>query len=786
MAGAYSITITAVDKATATFDGINKRVEAFNKHVAMARAPFDRLEASFSKFTKITGLDKIATGFSSVARAGTETFRSVLRVVEPLAAVTSAASIAGLYRLATAWGSFGTQLGQQATRAGMAADRLQTLQGAARLAGVSADTLTQGMTGLNDNLRNAAFGGAPQFIQALQALGIQYDDIKSKSPEEALKILSDKLGGIKSPTDRAMAATALFGSAGEALLPLLTKGSGGIKLLAGEAEKLTGTLGQDGVDAANNFRMSQERVWLAVEGLGYAISAKLGPAIGPLLDQLANWIASNRDLVATKVGDAVKAIGDALAAVDWKAVGADVVAISHGVVEMGAAFLHAVEWADKIGGPFAALGLVLSTKLLVPLSGIASRLALLAAFSPPAWVLAALGMGAVAVKGALDDAAKVAAEHNGGTVDRSTGSDVEMSNSDLFGRDVGPDGRPAQGFFERNGLGFIPRLFGGGTGGGGGKTVPLPTGEKEALTKQAMNFYMTHGETPEAAAGITAGLLTESGMNKGAQGDKVNGVYTAYGLEQAHPDRQAHFAALFGHTMQEGTFEEQLRFKQMELHGQGGDAGSETAGQVMRTKGVTAFEAGKADAIYAERPADKVGEGQRRGELAERLLKQYGPGAAVTPPPAVDPVSKPAAKPELVATTAAPRKVAVAPPNKPELVAAVSVPASANAPIAAVAPPVKPEPRNVAAQKAVMPADKPAPAVALSDDKPSSNPGGNIAAAPSGEPVSPPPALGGAAGTPGANGQVDMNIRVEGAAQVTSKATGDVNVATSGLAIGSI
>ena len=51
MAGGYSITIQAVDKASGTFDAVNKRPEAMSKRFAHAAAPFTRLEQSFDKFT---------------------------------------------------------------------------------------------------------------------------------------------------------------------------------------------------------------------------------------------------------------------------------------------------------------------------------------------------------------------------------------------------------------------------------------------------------------------------------------------------------------------------------------------------------------------------------------------------------------------------------------------------------------------------------------------------------------------------------------------------------------
>jgi hypothetical protein len=56
----------------------------------------------------------------------------VSRIVEPLAAITSALSVAGMARLAFAWGEFGEKLSIASQRIGISTGRLQALQGGAR------------------------------------------------------------------------------------------------------------------------------------------------------------------------------------------------------------------------------------------------------------------------------------------------------------------------------------------------------------------------------------------------------------------------------------------------------------------------------------------------------------------------------------------------------------------------------------------------------------------------------------------------------------------------------
>ena len=118
MAG-YSIVISATDAASGAINRVNERIVALNKRVALAAAPFNRLQASLEKLAKVSGLGAIAAGFGDIAHQSGAAVRSLFRVIEPLAAITGAASLAGMYKLVTAWGDFSAALGIQSQRAGV-------------------------------------------------------------------------------------------------------------------------------------------------------------------------------------------------------------------------------------------------------------------------------------------------------------------------------------------------------------------------------------------------------------------------------------------------------------------------------------------------------------------------------------------------------------------------------------------------------------------------------------------------------------------------------------------
>ena len=97
------------------------KIDAINKKIAAMRAPVERVQKAVAKFADVTGLSALGKGFGEIGRRSLDAFRSVSRIVEPLAAITSALSVAGMARLAFAWGEFGEKLSIASQRIGITA-----------------------------------------------------------------------------------------------------------------------------------------------------------------------------------------------------------------------------------------------------------------------------------------------------------------------------------------------------------------------------------------------------------------------------------------------------------------------------------------------------------------------------------------------------------------------------------------------------------------------------------------------------------------------------------------
>jgi hypothetical protein len=380
---AIAITITAVDQAS-------ERLEAINKRIAGMGAPVVRLQRSFERFSDASGITKLSKGFADLGRGSLTAFHNVARVVEPLAAITGAASIAGMVKLTTAWADFGSQLGFTARGLGISASALQTFQGAAQLAGTSSSALTSGLQTLGENMYNAVGGRAPEITAAFRYLHLSFQnaDGSARSVSAVLPEIADRIKAIQNPFAQAAVATALFGGAAAQMLPFLRLGSAGMAEYEDRVRRY-GVMNAAGVTAANNMRIAQAGLTLAVQGLGNAVAQQLAPVLDPLLNQMSEWIARNREWIATGIGRAVQQFATWIQSVNWAAVGQEIQGIGasiNGVVSSlggwqrvatGLMVFMAGSWLAGILAPIASIaaaiaGVTASIAALPGMAGLAA------------------------------------------------------------------------------------------------------------------------------------------------------------------------------------------------------------------------------------------------------------------------------------------------------------------------------------------------------------------------------------------------------------------------------
>ena len=297
-------------KLTATDVSVGKTLDKVGKQLDGTGGAADKLGKSLAKASDPNGIAKLSEGMTALGRSSLDVFRSMDRVVPQFAALTGAASIAGMGALVARFSELGNAAALTGQRLGLPTDRLTALRGAARLAGASAEDLDGGLGSLDEKLRGAAFGrdaGAAALFGQLH-VNFKNADGSARGAADALGEVADGIKNLKERGAQTRAAQ-LLGL--ESLLPLLVKGREGIQSLSAESARLGAVITPEMAERAKALHTSFAGLSEAVEGVENRLGDKWGQAIKPYVDGTANWIANNKTLADSyaEIGAAIMSLG---------------------------------------------------------------------------------------------------------------------------------------------------------------------------------------------------------------------------------------------------------------------------------------------------------------------------------------------------------------------------------------------------------------------------------------------------------------------------------------------
>lgn len=285
----FQITITAADKASGIVSRVRKNLEGLAKQ----------------KGGVLGGAGKAIGDMGGRAQSAAAQFSSLSGTIGGL---TAAGSVAGLSALAAEWGRVGLAVSQAAANIGTTANRLQTLRGAADLAGGSAEAMTQGLNTLGNTLQDARFGRNNQALAMLNQLGIGIHTTASGAvdAERAMNDLADAIARQSNPQTQALIARQ-FGL--EGLLPVLRQGSAGMRAYAAEAERLSKS-SPELIAQQEQLGLSLRKLESAATGVGNTLASRLIPQMQPLVTMATQWMDKNAGLAASiiEVGTALASL----------------------------------------------------------------------------------------------------------------------------------------------------------------------------------------------------------------------------------------------------------------------------------------------------------------------------------------------------------------------------------------------------------------------------------------------------------------------------------------------
>jgi hypothetical protein len=616
VANNFTITISAVDKATATVRKVNDAISRLTR-------PFEDVGKSFKSLGRELGFEKIGKNLGNIGREASGAARGIGSIVAPMAAITGLGSIAGIAALANNWAHLGRSIDNSAHGIGISAGQLQSFQGAAKMVGVDVGTTTASLDGLASTMQDAQWGRNQGALLMLNKLGIGLKKSTNGAWDVVgeYKAIANAIAKEADPQKQKLIAKAL---GMEGMLPFLRQGSAGIEQYEAMVKRLGFVMGDDAIKRGKDFSVSLAGLGIAVDGVKNSIGDALIPAIKPLIDQFSVWLATNRQLIATDIGNWAKGFATWVNKVDWKKVG-------DGILNFGRGINKLVGWLGGWENAAIAVAVVMNAGLIVSVLALGGNLITagvgILSFTGLllGWKAAAVGAGA-ATETAAAAAAAAAARTAGGAGVGAGASIVGGALPWLAGvgsmlyspsLNVGEDQevariRKAQGLPETEAKTPTLDLM--------SKAWTKLQGVDKGAASASMDYFKAQGWSRQAAAGITGNLAAESAsFNPKALGDWGR----ARGIGQWHPDRQKDFEnwAGFKITDDRADRQKQLQFANFELtEGKYKSVGN-------RLRGATsADEAGAIVSNGYERPKDPDGEVARlRGQMANQLAAPQGP-----------------------------------------------------------------------------------------------------------------------------------------------------------------
>ncbi len=271
-----------------------------------------------------------------------------------------------------------------ALRAGMGVEEYQRMKYVAEQAGVGVESLENSVGKLNLNIGKAAAGKGQPVAALMARLGISMRDSNGqiRAGVDLLPQLADAFKRNENPAVRARMGMALFGKSWAEMAPLLMEGSEGITASLERMSRLKGVINPEDIRGAKELGDKFKDLNMVTKGFQMTIAKELAPVISPLIEDIVQWAAANKKLVAVEVKGFVRDLVDGLRQVDWQG-------IIQGARDFGASLGKAV---DFVGGTKNAL---IALAVAMNLQTIAAFFGLIGAAARLIWYLGVMTVTAI-------------------------------------------------------------------------------------------------------------------------------------------------------------------------------------------------------------------------------------------------------------------------------------------------------------------------------------------------------------------------------------------------------
>lgn len=205
------------------------------------------------------------------------------------ASVAVAAAGAAFIALAVKQANVGDELGKISDKFGIATGALSSFDYAAGMSGISTEGLASSLKFMQKSLADASQGSESQ-AAAFKSLGLNAAELINMRPDEAFKLIADRLSEVENPAIKAATAMDIFGRAGADIIPMIKDGADGLASMQAEADRFGLTISRIDASALEAANDAVSKIGAAANGAARQFAIGLAPAISVSIEEMMKGV----------------------------------------------------------------------------------------------------------------------------------------------------------------------------------------------------------------------------------------------------------------------------------------------------------------------------------------------------------------------------------------------------------------------------------------------------------------------------------------------------------------
>lgn len=208
----------------------------------------------------------------------------------------------------------GDKLDEMAQKTGVPVETLQEMGYAASFSGVSLDSMGTSLGKLAKTMSSAKKGGG-EAAKTFRKMGVEFKnaDGSLRPMEDVFMDVADHISSMPDGAEKSALSMDVFGRAGKELIPVLNEGGEGLQKLREEAVELGLVMSAEDAEAMAGFNDDMDRLKHSWQGVKILLAKELVPVLGKLVKGLAEWVKTNRKLLAQRMAVVLKLVAKSVA-----------------------------------------------------------------------------------------------------------------------------------------------------------------------------------------------------------------------------------------------------------------------------------------------------------------------------------------------------------------------------------------------------------------------------------------------------------------------------------------